>query len=164
MRHDFTHNPCRRGIFDIFALDRAETDLRAVRAAVQGARDRLQYGRIVARDGSELELTEADLNAAEKVLLDPVERLKAEQLVHQAHRFSEDAELRALVGRLAEDAVDPLPGLVAEIEPAALLAAARGLLPPLAPPPLADDLPWPPPPEPLELHREPLERAILRDR
>src|SRR6476660_9069107 len=111
---DFTQNPCRHHLFEVFALDKSETDLRALRTAVQAARDRLRFGRLLARDGSQLQLKEADLNALEKQLLNPVECLKAEQLVHQAHPFARDGALALCLDRLAAEDKDPLPGLRAE--------------------------------------------------
>jgi hypothetical protein len=161
---NFNGNPCRHHLFEIFALDKSETDLRVIRAATQAARDRLRFGRLVARDGTEIALTEAELNALEKQLLTPLERLKAEQLVHQAHTFANDPELSRCLGRLAEEDQDPMPGLVADVQAQALRALLK-TTPPLPPPsPLADDLPWPPEPEGCPLRRESLTDAVLRDR
>jgi hypothetical protein len=161
---DFSKNPCRHHLFEVFALDKSETDLRAVRAATQAARDRLHFGRIVARDGTEIQISESELNALEKELLTPVERLKVEQLVHQAHAFSRDPELARCIERLAGEDVDALPELLAEVQGQALLAVVRTTMPLLTPPPLADDLPWPPEPEGRAPRRETLEEAVLRDR
>jgi hypothetical protein len=161
---DFRRNPCRFHLFEVFAVDRSETDLRTLRAAVQTARDRLRYGRIVARDGTELELTEAQLNALESELLDPLRRLRAEQLVHREHPFTRDPELATLLGELQDEELDPFPPLLADARTELLTAVLDVFLPTYHPPPLPDDLPWPPDPEPLELHREPPEEAILRDR
>jgi hypothetical protein len=160
---DFSRNPCRHHLFEVFALDKSETDLRIIRAATQAARDRLGFGRLVARDGTALELTEAELNALEKKLLTPLERLQAEQLVHQAHAFSSDRELARCLGRLAEEDRDPMPGLVADLQAQALRVLLK-TTPPLPPPSsLSDDLPWPPEPEACELRRESLLDAILRN-
>ena len=160
---DFRRNPCRHHLFEVFALDKSETDLRVIRAATQAARDRLRFGRLMARDGTEIALTEAELNALEKQLLTPLERLQAEQLVHQEHTFGSDQELTRCLERLAEEDTDPMPGVVAEVQAQALhiLLKTAPLLQP--PPSLADDLPWPPEPEACELRRESLADAILRD-
>lgn len=161
---DFRRNPCRHHLFEVFVLDKSETDLRVIRAAAQTARDRLRFGRLAARDGTGIALTEAELNALEKQLLTPLERLQVEQLVHQEHTFGGDPELARCLERLAEEDGDPMPAVVAEAQARAL----RILLttaPPLQPPaPLADDLPWPPEPEACELRRESLTDAVLRDR
>lgn len=160
---DFGRNPCRHHLFEIFALDKSETDLRIIRAATQAARDRLGFGRLVARDGTAIELTEAELNALEKKLLTPLERLQAEQFVHQAHAFSGDRELARCLDRLAEEDQDPMPGVVAEVQAQALRTLLKTAPPLPIPSPLADDLPWPPEPEAYPLRRETLPDAILRD-
>ena len=160
---DFKKNPCRRTIFDVFAIDRSETDLRVIRTASQKARDQLKFGRILARDGTELSLTEADLNEMDKILFDPVERLKAEQFVHQGQLFSQDEELASLMRDLVTENRDPLPDLLAEIQAGALLGLARTMLLEPSPVPLEDDLPAVEL-EALELELEPLKDAILRDR
>jgi len=158
---DFSFNPCRRNIFDVFPIDKSQTDLKAINEKRRNAREQWQYGQLVARDGAKLTLSEAELNAFESLLLDPVERLKAEQFVHQAHRFSQDEELAACLQQL-KNQTDLLPELLADLQ-AAILARLSRFLPPLAPPRLPDDLPWPAPPEPLDLLLEPLEAVILRD-
>jgi hypothetical protein len=119
----------------------------------------------MARDGSPLTLSEAELNAMESVLLDPVERLKAEQFVHQAHPFSKDAEIGEGVKRLQhlEAHGDPMADVLIDMR-TALLAVVSRFLPVPEPPVLADDLPWPAVPEPGEVILESLEAAILRDR
>jgi hypothetical protein len=159
---DFTRNPCRHHLFEIFNLDKSETDLRAIRTAVQEVQGRLRYSRIVARDGTVLTLSEADLNTLSKVLLTPLERLKTEQLVHQAHAFSQDRELALCMESLAVEEEDPLPGLIAEVQGQALRTLVRTALP-LPSPFLADDLPWPPEPEGYELRRESIKEAIQRE-
>lgn len=161
---DFSRNPCRHHLFEVFALDKSETDLRRIRDAAQAARGRLGFGRIVARDGTEIQLTEAELNALEKKLLTPLERLQAEQLVHQVHTFASDRELSRCLGRLAEEDQDPMPGVVAEVQAQALRALLRTAPPLPIPAPLPDDLPWPPEPEAYPLRSESLADAVLRDR
>jgi hypothetical protein len=158
---DLSRHPCRRSIFDVFEIDKSETDIKVIRAASQKAREQLKFAKIVARDGTELSLTEADLNEMDKILLDPVARLKAEQFVHQAHSFSQDEKLAALMRQL-EEVCDPLPGLLAEIQAGALASLARKVLPQSVPPPLEDDLP-PVVIEPLELQLESLRDSILRE-
>jgi hypothetical protein len=161
---DFARNPCRHHLFEVFALDKSETDLRAILAATLAARDRLRFGKMVAGDGAELQISEAELNRLEQVLLSPVARLEAEQLVHQAHSFARDPGLAACLARLAHAAAgDPL---AAELELAlqrVLLLLVRAALPPLPPVTLADDLPWPPAPETSVPRRESPAAAALRD-
>lgn len=164
MARSLTTHPCRYNAFEVFAVDPSETDLRLLRAAVQTARDRLRFGKVVARDGRELELTEADLNTLEQELLDPARRLQAEQFVHPQHLFARDPEIGLLLAELAGEEADPLPELLEEARPSILTAVLWTLLPTVTPPVLADDLPWPPDPEPCELKRESLEEAILRER
>jgi len=159
---DPNKNPCRRSIVDVYPIDKSETDLRAIRTASQKVREQLRSGKIVARDGSELSLSEADLNRLDKTLFDPVARLKAEQFVHQAHLFSQDEELADLMQQIREEGRDPLPDLLTDIQAGALLAIARQVLPEPAPLPLADDLPEVEL-ERLELRHEPWKEAILRD-
>lgn len=161
---DFARNPCRHHLFEVFGLDPSETDLRAIRTAVQTARDRLGFGRIVARDGTAIELSEADLNALEKELLTPVERLKAEQLVHSMRAFASDPELAWCIERLAQQDRDPVPELIADVRAQAVLAVIEAAVPLLAPPHLADDLPWPSAPASRALRRESLVESVLRDR
>jgi CelD/BcsL family acetyltransferase involved in cellulose biosynthesis len=160
---DLKKNPCRRNIFDVFPIDRSETGLKTIREASQKARDQLKFGKIVARDGTELSLTEADLNEMDKILFDPVARLKAEQFVHQAHLFSQDEELADLMRQLAAESRDPMPGLLAEIQAGSLLALVRQVLPEPTPERLEDDLPQVDV-EPLEIQLEAWKDAILRDR
>ncbi len=161
---DFSNNPCRSHLFEIFALDKSETDLRTLRSAVNTTRDRLRFGKIKARDGSEIELTEADFNALEEKLYDPLQRLQAEQLVHQEHLFAGDQELISALRELEDEDPAPFTDLLEEARPQVLLAVLQAFLPSFEPPVLVDDLPWPEEPEPFELHREPLEEAILRER
>lgn len=158
---DPKRNPCQRNLFDVYPLDKSEADIKAIRTAAQKVRDQLKFGKIVARDGTELSLTEADLNEMDKILFDPVARLKAEQFVHEAHSFSQDEELAVLMQQL-EETRDPLPGLLDDIQSGALVTLARQVLPEPVPPPLADNLP-PVELEPLELQLELLREAILRD-
>ena len=160
---DFNRNPCRYHIFDIFALDKSETDLRKIRAAIQATRDRLHFGKIEARDGTTIQLSEAEFNTLEKELVHPVERLKAEQLVHQAHAFSRDAELARCIESLANQEGDTLPKLLHEVQGQALLAVVKATIPLLVSSPLADDLPWPPEPPAYFPKRESREDAILRE-
>ena len=159
---DFTTNPCRRNIFDVFPVDKADTDMKNVREAMRSARDQWKFGHIVARDGTQLTLTEAELNAMERLLLDPVERLKAEQFVHQTHLFANDADIVRCVQQL-EDKDDPIQDVLTDLQ-GALLAMVRHAIPPLQPPLMEDDLPWPPEPGPCDVMFEPLESAILRER
>ncbi len=161
---DFSRNPCRSHLFEIFGLDKSETDLRALRSAVQTTRDRLRFGKIKARDGSEIELTEADSNALEEKLFDPLQRLQVEQLVHQEHLFAKDPELISALDELKDEDPAPLTVLVEEARPQVLLAVLQAFLPSFEPPVLAVDLPWPEEPESFGLHREPLEDVILRER
>ena len=160
---DFSKNPCRHHLFEVFALDRSETDLRTVRAAVQAARDHLRFGKIVARDGAELRLSEADLNALEAELLSPIERLKAEQLIHQEHTFLRDPELSRCLESIAREEGDVLAELLAKVQGEALLAVVRATLSPLPSSPLPDDLPWPPAPEGQAVRHESLLDAVLRE-
>jgi hypothetical protein len=161
-RIDPNKNPCRRNIFDVYRIDKSETDIRVIRAASQKTRDQLKFGKIVARDGSELSLSEADLNETDEILLDPVARIKAEQFVHQVHLFSQDDELAGLMRQLEVEAHDPLPDLLVEIQRGSLLTIVRQVLPEPAPSPLADDLPEVEL-ERLELRLESRKNAILRD-
>ncbi len=161
-RIDPNRNPCRHNIFDAYAIDKSEIDIKVIRGASLKARDQLKFGKIVARDGAELQLTEAELNEMDKVLFDPVARLKSEQFVHQAHSFSQDEELTVLVRQL-EEARDPLPDLLAKIQARTLATLVRQVLPQPVPQPLADDL-TPVELEPLDLQLESLRDAILRDR
>lgn len=161
-RIDPKKNPCRCTIFDVYPIDKSEIDIRVIRAASQKARDQLKFGKIVARDGGELSLSEANLNEMDEILFDPVARLQAEQFVHQAHSFSQDEELADLMRQLGEEGRDPLPGLLTDIQAGALLAIARQILPEPTPPPLADDLPEVEL-ERLELRLESWKEAILRD-
>ncbi len=160
---DISKNPCRRNIFDVYPIDKLETDIRAIRAASQQARDQLKFGKIVARDGSELSLSEADLNEMDEILFDPVARLKAEQFVHQPHLLSRDEELAGLLRQLETETCDPLPNLLIEVQVGSLLTFVRQVLPEPAPPPLADDLPEVEL-ERLDLRLESWKEAILRDR
>lgn len=158
----FDTNPCRRSIFDVFTVEKAETDMRVIFEAIRAARGNREYGRIVARDGSEINITEAELNAMESVLLDPVERLKAEQFVYQSYHFSKDAELSECAQSLVTTE-DPMYAILGKIQAASLSVVTR-LVPPLEPAPFADDLAWPEAPGPFRLELEPLAQLILRDR
>lgn len=153
-------NQARRSIFHVFRIDKSVTDIKSINEAVNEAKRRVKFGKVVAGDGTPLD--EAQVNSLLKSLLDPIERLKAEQFVHQAHLFSKDGELAECVSRL-EQADDPLPQLLAASRGSVLSLLYR-FLPPLTPPALEDDLPWPEPPTALALVREGLEDAILRDR
>ncbi len=159
---DFTINPCRRNIFDIFQIDKSEIDLRVINGASKNAREMWKYGKLKARDGSTLELSEAELNAMVNCLLNPLERLRAEQFTHQAHHFIEDEQLARCLRRL-ETETDLMPDLVNGLQES-LFGRLIRFLPPLAPRNLSDDLAWPEPPEPCDLTRETLAMAILRDR
>jgi hypothetical protein len=160
---DFSRNPCRHHLFEVFALDKSETDLRTVRAAAQAAHDRLRFGKLTARDGSELRMSEAELNRLEQVLMTPVARLAAEQLVHQAHSFAKDPELTGCIASLAAVAADPLAAELGPAQEQVLLRLVRDAMPPLPPSTLADDLPWPPPPPAWAPRRESPAEAVLRD-
>jgi hypothetical protein len=157
----FGTNPCRRSIFDVFAVEKTETDMRVIFEAIRAARGNRGYGRIIARDGSEINLTEAELNAMESVLLDPVKRLKAEQFVYQSHYFSKDAELSECAQSLVTTE-DPMQDILSKIQAASLSVVTR-LVPPLEPAQLANDLAWPEAPGAFRLELEPLGQSILRD-
>lgn len=158
---DFNINPCRRSIFDVFRLDKSETGIMAIRQAVLEAKERLKYGRIVSRNGTEIEITQAQMNNLQDRLFDPIARLKEEQIVHQAHLFAQDVELVRAIEALEEKG-DGLEEVISDTRLALLQMVGR-MLPPLEHSRLEDDLPWPDPPAPLALAREGLDEAILRD-
>jgi hypothetical protein len=164
MASEFETNPCRCSLFDVFHLDKAVTDIRAIREAIRDAKNRQRFDSLTARDGTPLQLTEAQLNNLEKRLLDPIERLKEEQLVHQAYLFGQDEALKSCVDALAasEDTTHQVGSLLSDTRTAVLQMISR-FLPPLEPPQLADDLPWPEPPATRPAVREDLAEAILRD-
>jgi hypothetical protein len=157
-------NPCRRNIFDVFQIDKSETDIASIRNAIREARNRLGYGEMIGSDGTKLELSEAELNNMESVLLDPVARLKEELFVHQAHPFLKDQALAGCIDRLAalEKKSDAMKDLISETRKPLLTALAR-FLPPLSPLTLEDDLPWPEPPAPMPITRKSLEEGIFSD-
>ena len=157
----FQINPCRQNIFEVFRLDKVETDPGAILAAINKAKTQLSNGIMVARDGTEFSLSEAQLNNLEKILLDPLERLKAEQLVHQAHFFSHDEEFAGAAHALRQED-DSMQMLLVDMK-SALVVVLGQFLPSFTPPHLEDDQPWPDPPAPLELVREAWTAAILRD-
>lgn len=166
MSNEFKSNPCRQNLFEVFQLDKAETGIRAIREAVQVTKRRFVNGggKLPMRDGTEMELTEAQLNQMEKKLLDPLTRLKEEQIAHQAHRFAHDEAFGGRLQALAayEETAGQVGTLLAETQ-SATLAMVKRYLPPFTPPALADDLPWPEPPAPGTPRREDLAAAILRD-
>ena len=157
---DFTFNPCIRNIFEVFEIDKQETDARVINEARRRTWEKWESKHLTTQDASII--SKAELNAMEKRLLDPVERLKAEQFVHQAHRFSPDEELSQCLGRLDSE-FDPWPELLAELRKA-LLARLSRFLPPLEVITLDDDIAWPPVPEPFDPKLETPARTILRDR
>lgn len=165
MTREFKVNPCRCSVFDVFQLDKTETDIRAIREAIRETKNRFKCGVLVNADGIPMSLTEAQLNNLEKKLLDPVERLKEEQLAHQAHPLGKDEALSSCLQALAarKEGDDPTAALFAEMQGALLKLLGR-FMPPLDPPHLDDNLPWPESPAPMTLVREGLEEAILRDR
>ncbi len=160
---DFRSNPCRHHLFEVFALDPSETDLYKVRKAVEATWGRLGFGKIVARDGTEIKIGEADLNRLKEQLLTPLSRLQAEQFVHRPHPLAGDPELARAVERLAAEERDATAEVVAAARTELVLRLVKEALP-APPPPLADDLPWPPEPGEQPLRRESLAEAVLRDR
>ncbi|HWP43376.1 MAG TPA: hypothetical protein VNO14_09090 [Blastocatellia bacterium] len=161
MAIDFSVNPCRRSIFDVFRLDKGETAIPAILRAVADAKERLKFGRNRSSDGTDLELTEAQLNNLQERLFDPLARLKEEQIVHQTHLFAQDEELARGIAAL-EERDDGLKDALAQAQEASLRVVGR-LLPPPDCSRIEDDLPWPELPAPLALRREALDDAILRD-
>jgi hypothetical protein len=164
MPNEFKNNPCRLNLFEVFWLDKAETGIRAINEAIQATKNRAKFGKLTTRDGTELDLSEAQLNRLEKELRDPIARLREEQIAHQIHLFAHDealaGQLQALVKR--EEAAGQVRTLLAETQ-SATLAMVRNYLPPFTPPALADDLPWPEPPAPGAPTREDWDAVILRD-
>lgn len=156
-------NPCHGNVFDVFLIDKSETDVRVIREELRNARDRLEFDKFRTRDGRRLTLSEAELNRMEAILLDPLQRLQAEQFVHQAHLFSEDEELARCLTELTLEEEDPIDDLLSTLEQA-LLRMIVGALPPPEPCPIEDDLPWPNEPGSCPPQLETLEEAILRDR
>ena len=158
----FEDNPCLQNPFEVFRIDRSETDLRAIRERVKDARETWEFDgrKIKTRGGAELAVDEAHMNEFQARLFDPLCRLKEEQFVHQAHSFAGDSELSQAVGEfLAPAEAAALPGG----DRAAVLKVLAARVPPIPAPHLADDLPWPAWPEPFQVETETLEAAILRD-
>lgn len=163
----FDENPYRRNAFDAFPLSKLETSIRNIRRVINKARGdwKDNHGVLIARDGTEWQVTEARLNSLEEQLLDPLRRLRVEQFVHQEHLFAEDDEIRALAREIET-------GLRREKMPAELLDRLRGeliarltrLLPAPHPAPVTDDLPWPELPPALPVSLEPFESTLLRER
>ena len=104
------------------------------------------------RDGELHAIEEARLNALQARLFNPLQRLKEEQFVHQSHSFSDDNELLGAVKGLTEVAV---PVQVPTVAIAALVKTIGPLLPTISPPRRDGNLPWPDPPAPFEVEREP---------
>lgn len=153
----------RHTLFDVFGLDKSETDPRAIQAAVRRAESRRKSGQLRGPDGAPIALSESELNHLKATLLDPLARLRAEQLIHQGHSFASDDELAQALAALAAVEPDPVDELLAFI-PEAITAALGQTLAQVEPPTLEDDLPWPDEPGVLALELEPLEELILRDR
>ena len=163
----FKDDPYRRNAFDAFPLRKDEVGIRAIRQLVQSGREswREHGGKVQARDGTEWELSEAQLNSLERSITDPLSRLQLEQFVHQQHYFATDTEIAALIAALEHDlAPTQLPSEVLEALSAALAAQLTTLLPEPSAPQLEDDLPWPEPPVPFAVELEPIDAILLRER
>jgi hypothetical protein len=164
---NFQQNSYRRNPFDVFPLRKDETNIRNIRQQIQQGRNiwSAQDHTILARDGSEWDLTEAELNSLEKEISEPLPRLQKEQFVHQQHYFVEDPEMTALIEQL-EHALrpGPIPEELLNILCAAAVGKLARFLPEPRPPAIRDDLPWPDPPEPFPLELEPIEKCIDRER
>ena len=155
-------NPCRRHAFEVFRIDKSATDLRAIRSQVKSAREAWDFDKhaVTGLDGVPFEVDEARLNELEKRLFDPLERLKEEQFVHQAHPFGADEELAGAI----KDVLSHSVSAAISCDARALIAGALGpLLPEIPPPAMPDDLPDPKWPAAFPIERESLEQAIMRD-
>jgi hypothetical protein len=163
----FDENPYRRNAFDAFPLSKLETSIRNIRRVINKARGDWKDNRgvLIARDGAEWQVTEAQLNSLEDQLLDPLRRLQVEQFVHQEHLFAEDDEIRALAQEI-EAALrrEKMPVELLDRLRAELIARLTRLLPAPHPAAVTDDLPWPEPPPALSVSLEPFESTLLRER
>lgn len=160
-------NPCRRTAFEAFGLDKNETSIKNIRRATTQARASWKDngGKLTAGDGSEWELSEAALNSLEKQILDPLERLRLEQFVHEEHWFATGDELAQLLADVEQAAGQDHAWLqlLDQLDTALLQRVVR-FLPELERPAIEDDLPWPDPPEAAAVELEPFEVTILREK
>jgi hypothetical protein len=160
-------NPYRHNAFDAFPLDTQETTIKTIRRVIGQARSdwKDHKGRLVARDGTEWERTEAQLNGLVETMVDPLRRLQAEQFVHREHIFARDPELIAAAEALGAELRDTIasPQILDDLR-GSLVGELSKFLPAPAPARLADDLPWPEMPAPIEIALEPLTQTILRER
>jgi hypothetical protein len=158
----FEENPCRWNLFEVFQIDRSETNKRAILHRVSDTRDLWKHHEeiVVLRNGERRPTEEARLNELEGRLNNPLQRLKDEQLAHQFHSFAGDEELQSAVMRLTEAVV---PAQTPSVAGAALVSAIGPLLPSISPPRMEDNLAWPDPPAAFQVEQESLQDAILRD-
>ena len=158
----FEENPCRRNPFAVFKVDPAETNLREIRLRIDAAWKDWDFNgkKIRNPDGTETEVDEARMNELKARLMQPLTRLKEEQLVHRARPFQWDEEFEEA---MKEFSVPPEAPSLPNLPRAAVLNLLGPLLPEIAAPVLADDMPWPEPPQGFPRERETLEKAILRD-
>jgi hypothetical protein len=155
-------NPCRRHPFEVFGIDKSETNRRNITSQVESAKDLLKHeqGAVKGPDGESFVVGEARINELEAILNDPLRRLQAEQFVHQAHPFSGDVELAAALEAEFSSVSAPLQTL----DSGAVIASALGpLLPEIEHADLPDDLPDPARPEPFPVEVERWDQTILRD-
>ena len=163
----FARNPYRRNAFDAFPLDKAETSIKNIRLVLNRTRAdwKDNKGRLLARDGSEWQLTEAQLNGMEEIILDPLRRLQLEQFVHQEHVMVHDPALVETADRLAAELSNAvMSSRIVDDIGGDLVGVLGRSLSPAAPAPLVDDLAWPEPPAPFDLELESLAQTILRER
>ncbi len=163
----FDQNPYRRNAFDAFPLDKRETNLRVIRTAIAASQGdwKDRGGTLVARDGTPWEVSEAQLNGLVEIILDPLKRLQEEQFVHREHLFTEDDEVAAASAALEEELRQATTSnAVLSVLRDRLIAMLGRLLPPPAPAPLVDDLPWPEPLTPFRVEIEAFGVTIFRER
>jgi len=161
-------DPCSHNAFDAYAaLATTLTDLRQIRSVIRRRKSDWEHaeGKVKCRDGSEWEISEAEMLAFEKELLDPIDRLRAEQFAHREHRFALDEELSSVLEELFAEKVDEssFPTEVLAQVRESVVGKLTAYLPDPAPEPVDDELQWPVEPEPLELQYEKYEDTLLRD-
>lgn len=164
----FNTNPCRRSAFEAFGLSKQETDLRVIRRCITETKRawRDSGGALIGRDGSRWDVSEAELNAMELEICDPMRRLRAEEFVHSSHTFAVEKVLVRLVESLEKDFFKKEEEEEMEQTLDSLSTAGAGLIIDLLPEPsldAVDDLPWPSPPTPFPMELEPLEKTLMRE-
>ena len=159
----FEKNPCRRTAFEAFRIDKSETNPLTINSTIRDAFNSLQNGNalIKERDGTDWQISQADLNKLKDIMLCPVERLGTEQFVHETHLFRKDTILDELLAKLDEpyDTRKFIESVLARLWPALI-----AVVPYPEPEPMEDDLPQPDLCEHFQVPVEPLDVTILRER